>query len=171
MRNRYQSLPLSGMLGELFAEGASMRRTLRPLLVSMMAVSAVGCTVGFHGWVVRPELSQASGTRSCTVTQFPLDVVLVRSEGRDRFSGGVYVLEEVYPGRPIYLSVDGQRFEGTGKIGSEAIEALKLGREGYISWAPLYYGGRREEKIYLRGFLESYKLCEEFVGGKLERHD
>lgn len=143
-----------------------MLRTLRLLLVSSMAVSVVGCTVGVYQWVVSHNIDQARGTRSCTVTLIPIGVLLQRQVNDGKIYGIVFPLDHIYPGSTVYVSVDGQRFSGEEKVGKNAVEAMKNGAIVHISWRPLYPEGNGKGRLDLDGFLDAYNRCVEVVGGE-----
>jgi hypothetical protein len=64
--------------------------------------------------------------------------------------------EHLYPGHPVYLMIDGQRFAGEEHI---PIAALKGGQEAHVEWTPWPSGGREERVMDLDGFGAAYDEC------------
>lgn len=116
----------------------------------LIALALSGCAAGSGGWVSTREISEASGFGYCAEGKFPADVINAGLGPVLRPS----VPDGLYPGRPVYASINGQQWSGIEKIriDQELANALMSGGTLHLSWSPWPWGGREETSVSLEGF-------------------
>lgn len=147
---------------------------MRTKIVIAAAMLAAGCAAppppGRAGvpapWRAEANRSLASGVATCVVSKSRFSPYVSMGEMPD---GGGWrrftVAEEhgLYPGRYVYVSVDGQRFSGEEgvPVTAEFLAALKAGEVMHVEWSPWPWGGTRSARMLLDGFAVAYEACEE----------
>ena len=120
-------------------------------------------------WKVRKSSSAATGHAKCTALRDPLAVFLLNSP-EFGISGAltVFTVDDLYPGRAVYLAVGGERFKGEEHIllSPQIVHLLREYTVAYISWSPSPSGGTEEATVELEGFDEAYQQCVSYVGGE-----